>query len=106
VKKIINGKTYNTKTADVLCFFPSNLDRSDPEWDEAGLYREKKTGQLFYYAADKIATRDGSLRVEENITLVSWEEADEWANEAMCAKDYERIFGGAGGYDYYENSDQ
>ena len=97
MKKIINGKMYNTETARVVggtgygC--PSDLDY----WKEE-LYR-KKTGEFFLYGEggpmSKYARYCGQNQWAggEEIIPLNLEEAQEWAETYLSAEEYEEIFG-------------
>jgi len=42
MKSIVNGKTYNTETADQLCNLPCSSNRGDFGYHDTKLYRTKK----------------------------------------------------------------
>jgi len=97
MKKIINGKVYDTKTAEDLGGW--DRDRADRlnyigEW----LYR-KRTGEFFLYgyggALTKYAVSCGnnSWGGSEQIIPLSWDAARQWAEENLDAEEYEAIFG-------------
>lgn len=93
MKKIINGKLYDTTTAKDVCYFQRGESRSDIYYEALTLYR-KKTGELFYFLEEygynrillekdlekaKIYDRDGNLYsntkkfVEDNGTIDDYE---------------------------------
>ena len=42
MKRSINGKIYNTDTAEFICDLPCHYYRSDFKWHDTSLYRTKK----------------------------------------------------------------
>lgn len=97
MKKIINGKKYNTDTAKLIGSvgygYPSDLEY----WTES-LYL-KKTGEFFIHgkggAMSKYARRTGQNEWSggEEIRPLSLEEAWEWAEKYLDADEYEQVFG-------------
>ncbi len=97
MKKIINGKKYDTETAEVLGGFengiPGNLN-----YCEERLYR-KRTGEFFLYgyggALTKYSVSVGSNAWSggEDIQPLTEAGAKKWAEEHLGAEDYEKIFG-------------
>lgn len=97
MKKIINGKKYDTATATEVAFACNGLSSRDfGHWSET-LYR-KKTGELFLYGeggpASKYAERcpDGWYGGEEIFPLGE-EAAKKWAEKHLGGDEYETIFG-------------
>lgn len=115
MKKIINGKRYDTKTATLIDYYMINnigfdkVDKGNVEafkkyisekklFDQSleNLYR-KKTGEFFLYVLDyplsKLAKRKlYSKRNYENIVPLTIDEAKEWLEECSDAETYEKIF--------------
>ena len=98
MKKIINGKQYNTETAKELGFSQNTGDCRDIHWVCETLYR-KKNGEFFLHGeggpATKYAEASGinSWSSGSRIMPLSWEDARKWAEEKLNADEYEAIFG-------------
>lgn len=97
MKKIINGKMYNTGTATFLGRCLSN----DGDWMHRcleKLYR-KTTGEYFLYGEGGPATAyaeqdgDNSWSAGTGIRLLSESEAHEWAEENLSTDEYIAAFG-------------
>lgn len=97
MKKIINGKLYNTETAHLVGTWSNEMD-GDFSWTEESLY-QKKTGEFFIYGQGGAHTRyaqntDATHWVEgEAITLISYDDARQWAEEHLTADQYQEAFG-------------
>lgn len=97
MKKIINGKVYDTETAQVLGSWSNMSDRSFERIDET-LYR-KRTGEFFLHGEGGPMSRyavqieQNSWRGGEKITPLSWDDARAWVESHLNSEDYERIFG-------------
>lgn len=97
MKKIINGKVYDTDTAHRI-FAWDNGVYGDFDSIEETLYR-KRTGEFFILgvggARTKYATAsdDNHWSGGSKIIPITWEAAREWAEERMDADGYEAIFG-------------
>lgn len=98
MKKIINGKMYNTETAKVLGTACSSAAVNSFEYWEETLYK-KKTGEYFLYGHGGAASQY-ARRVDAN----SWSDGDgfvpltetqamKWAEMYFSADDYCEIFG-------------
>jgi hypothetical protein len=98
MKKIINGKLYNTETATALAswhnhYFPHDFNRVDET-----LYR-KRTGEFFIHGEGGAMTRynqrvsGGGWCGGEGIVPLTMDEAVEWAEVHLDADDYIKIFG-------------
>lgn len=97
MKKIINGKMYNTETAKLV-----------GEWDNGrygdfghcaeSLY-QKKTGEFFLYGEGGPMTKysvycgSNSCRGGEMITPLTDKAAKAWSENHITADEYEAIFG-------------
>lgn len=96
MKKIINGKRYDTASAkDCGSYYYSN--RRDFHYVEETLY-QKRTGEFFLYGlggpASKYAEYDGNTwSMGEKIMPMTIEEAKAWAEENLTADEYESVFG-------------
>jgi len=97
MKKVINGKTYDTTTATLIgstsygC--PGDLDY----WAEQ-LFR-KRTGEFFLHGVGGPASRY-SRKTGQNqwsggaaIRPLSLTDAQDWAERYLDAADYDRVFG-------------
>lgn len=98
MKKIINGKVYDTSTAQKLASAGnSNCSDGMARYSEV-LYR-KRTGEYFLHgsggAMTKYATSlgGGSWGSGESIIPLSYAEATEWAETHLDGDKYEEIFG-------------
>ena len=97
MKKIINGKVYDTETAQKVGFWSNSLGYNDFNWREESLYR-KKTGEFFLHGeggprtnyAERVGNMWGS---GERIMPLTYKEAQEWAEEHLDGEEYEAIFG-------------
>lgn len=97
MKKIINGKVYDTDKAEELGIYEYS-NPSDFRHISETLYR-KRTGEFFIWGAGGPMTKYARA-VEQNswsggqrIMPMSFAEAREWAEEHLDADDYEKIFG-------------
>lgn len=97
MKKIINGKKYDTETAQAMGSYDINATTSF-EYVEETLYR-KRTGEFFLlgHGGPKtryaVSTGGGNWSGGTQILPLSWEEARAWAEEHLDAATYEAIFG-------------
>lgn len=98
MKKIINGKLYDTDTAKVVGSWENAGGWNDFNHLGETLYR-KRTGEYFLFgeggAATKYAVSTGqnSWKGGSKIIPLSMESAREWAEEHMDADDYAELFG-------------
>lgn len=98
MKKIINGKLYNTETARMIGTWCNGTDRSDLSWVEETLH-QKKTGEFFFHGVGGPNTRyaqqtdDTHWSGGEAITLVGYEDARQWAEDHLTADQYQAVFG-------------
>lgn len=83
MKKIVNGKTYNTETAELIGeYWTRGIKRGDFDYYEETLYKTKE-GQYFLHVfggAHMIPAkmRNGMTRGSEYIDLISDRQAQEW----------------------------
>ena len=97
MKKIINGKRYNTLTAKKLATNSSVCPTEDPNWWVETLY-QKQTGEYFLYAEggamSKYRTYVGSNSWESGKQLIPLEikEAREWAEQNLNKDIYRKVF--------------
>ena len=98
MKKIINGKKYDTETAQKVGFYANYGSWRDFSHFEETLYK-KKTGEFFlhgiggplthYAVYVEMNTRSGG----EKIVPLSYDEAKSWAESNLSVDEYENIFG-------------
>lgn len=100
MKKIINGKVYDSETAKLVGHW--NLDESvtDFSWYEEDLYR-KKTGEYFIHGSGNAASKYaehayGSWEGGAAIIPLTFEQARDWAEEHLEADEYIAEFGDPG----------
>lgn len=97
MKKIINGKKYDTDTAQAMGSYDINATTSF-EYVEETLYR-KRTGEFFLLGEGgpmskyAVNTGGGNWAGGAAIIPLSWEAARAWAEERLDAAAYEAIFG-------------
>ena len=98
MKKIINGKVYDTEKAKYLgCVSAKKRDRDTEYWEEE-LYL-KRTGEYFIYGRGGALTKYAEPRENSNwgsgsrIMPVTYDEATKWAEENLSTDEYISIFG-------------
>ena len=97
MKKVINGKMYNTETADLLATWDNG------RWGNFDVLEEKlfrkRNGEFFLYGHGgprspySKFSGDGLEVGGKSIMLLSEKEAREWAEEHLNGDEYEEIFG-------------
>ncbi len=98
MKKIINGKVYDTEKAKELGSYANYGSWRDFNHFEEKLYK-KKTGEFFLFGeggpstryAERVGTNEWSGG--ERIMPMTYDEAKAWAEEHLDADEYEEIFG-------------
>ena len=96
MKKIINGKKYDTETAKCLAEWGNNVSGFSYCYEE--LYK-KKTGEFFLYGNGGAMSKysrscgDNSWCGGEDITPLTEAEARKWTEKHADADEYEEIFG-------------
>ena len=96
MKKIINGKRYDTETAEKIGVWDNSRSISDFDCCEETLYR-KRTGEFFIHggggARTKYAKEEyGMYGWGEAIIPLTYDEAREWAETHLDADRYEALF--------------
>lgn len=97
MKKIINGKKYDTETAKEVAEYCSWHGKNDFRYFEETLYR-KKNGEFFLYGEGRCASpytedvSDGTTG-GSGIAPLTENEAKKWAEEKIDSSKYEAIFG-------------
>lgn len=97
MKKIINGKLYNTETAKKIAEYSNGYGCADFYYVCETLY-QKKTGEYFLYgvggALSMYRESAGNNYVGgEEIIPYTEEEAQQWAVENLEADEYMELFG-------------
>lgn len=98
MKKIINGKMYNTETAQEIYTWKNGLGWSDFRCIEETLYR-KKTGEFFIYGVGGAMTRwaescaDNSRTGGEGILPVTESQAKGFLERYDAIDEYIALFG-------------
>lgn len=96
MKKIINGRLYNTDTAELIGSWNNGHYTSDFRYCEESLYR-KKNHEYFLYGnggAFSIYSKScgDSYRGGEDIIPMTEEEARDWAENYLTAEKYMELF--------------
>ena len=97
MKKIINGKKYDTETAKFIDDFSNNLSIDDFKYFYEGLYK-KRTGEFFLEfeggALSKYSQWSGNGYCGgSGIVPLSLDEAKKWVENHLSVSDYEDVFG-------------
>ena len=96
MKKIINGKKYDTETATNVAMWDNERYRDFAHCREE-LYR-KRTGEYFLHGPggpmSKYRKSDGNTTSGgEDIIPLTYDEAKEWGEKKLTADEYEEVFG-------------
>ncbi len=98
MRRIINGKKYDTDTADFIDETGNNLPQSNFRWMEEELYK-KKTGEFFLAGEGGPLSKYG-IRCDNNtlsgshkITPLTIDEAKEWVENNSYYDTYVELFG-------------
>lgn len=98
MKKVINGKMYNTETATCIgCKCTNALSQRDFRYREEKLY-QKRTKEFFLYGEGGALTEYAEYvtgcgyTYGEKIIPLSEEEAKEWVEKNMDADEYVKLF--------------
>lgn len=98
MKKIIDGKSYNTETAVKIGRWDNGKFSTDFDFMAETLYK-KRTGEYFIHGDGGARTCysrregvDGRVGCED-IDPISFEDAQEWARKNLTADEYEAEFG-------------
>lgn len=98
MKKIINGKKYDTETAKEVGYWSNGGSWRDFSHVDETLYR-KKTGEYFLFGEGgpqtryAVSTGQNSWTGGEKIIPLTHESARQWAEEHLDGDEYEAIFG-------------
>lgn len=97
MNKVINGKRYDTETAELVGEWANTYNYSDWSYKCEELYR-KKTGEFFLYGEGgprseyAVQTDSHSWTGSSKIIPLTINEAKEWAEEHLDADNYEKYF--------------
>lgn len=98
MKKIIDGKLYNTETAKKVANWSDGMSFRDFSHVEETLY-QKRTGEFFLFGEGGPMTKyavsagQNSWSGGSKIVPLTWESAREWAEDHLGADEYQEIFG-------------
>ena len=98
MKKIIEGKLYNTDTAKEMGCWSNMADYRNFSWYCETLY-QKRTGEFFLHGEGGPMTQyartidQNSWSGGEKIMPLSFDAAREWAEKRLDADEYAQIFG-------------
>lgn len=98
MKKIINGKVYDTEKAECVGEWSNGCYTTDFQYCSEDLYR-KRTGEFFLHgdggAMSKYAVSggNGNWGPGSKIIPLTYEAAQKWAEKHLDGEDYEAIFG-------------
>lgn len=98
MKKIINNKVYDTRTAECVGEWSNGCYTNDFNYCSEDLYR-KRTGEFFLHgdggAMSKyaVSSGNGNWGGGEKIIPLTYDAAQEWAQEHLSGEEYEAIFG-------------
>ena len=98
MKKIINGKKYDTETAVLIAEMDNGRSESDFNWVHEKMFL-KKTGEFFLFGEGGAMTAyrrscDGnSYCGGEKLVPITTDEAKKFGEENMSAEAYEKTFG-------------
>lgn len=98
MKKIINGRSYDTETAREVASWGNAGGWNDFAHLEETLY-QKKNGEFFLFGEGgpmtkyAVSTGQNTWSGGGKIIPLSYDSAREWAEETLSADEYESIFG-------------
>lgn len=99
MKKIINGKRYNTENAKLIGEYDNGLSIRDFSWCEMALYKTPRSGQYFMAGKGGPMSRfsrsvgQNEWTGGEDLTPLTREEAFEWAQQFLSNDEIEAEFG-------------
>jgi len=98
MKKIIDGKKYDTETAVEVGYYSNDLPKSNFRWCKETLYR-KRNGEFFLYGEGGGLSLyahhlpNGSYCEGEKIVPISDAEAKRWCEQHLSYEEYVELFG-------------
>lgn len=97
MKKIINGRKYDTETAKEIGCWSNGYPCGNFNWCQETLYK-KKTGEYFLYGEGGALTQysrdtwDGRTGSSQIIPMTE-NEVKEWSENKLSCDEYEALFG-------------
>lgn len=97
MNKVINGKRYDTETAELVGEWTNGHRYGEFQYECEELYR-KKTGEFFLYGSGgamssyAVPSGNSNWTGSSKITPISIDEAKEWVEKNLDADDYEKYF--------------
>lgn len=97
MNKVINGKRYDTETAELIGEWANTYNYSDWSYKCEELYR-KKTGEFFLYGEGgpmseyAVPSGNNNWTGSSKITPLTIDEAKKWVEKNLDADDYEKLF--------------
>lgn len=97
MRKIINGKKYDTDTASLICDYENTCNRTDFYWYSEELY-QKKTGEFFIFgeggpASPYSESGRGWACGSKKITPISECDAQKFVEKNGSVEVYEKLWG-------------
>lgn len=98
MKKIIDGKVYNTETATCVGEWSNGYFGNDYKYESEDLY-QKKNGEFFLYgeggamSSYAVSSGNNSWTGSQQIKPMTSKEAYDWAMEHLTANEFEELFG-------------
>lgn len=99
MKRIINGKKYDTNTAEIIGEWQNVEDRRDFNFVEEVLYRKRATGEFYLFGQGGPNTKyarsigNGWWQGSSEIIPFTEKEARKWAEKALDGDRFEEVFG-------------
>ena len=97
MNKVINGKRYDTETAELIGEWANTYNYSDWSYKCEELYR-KKTGEFFLYGEGgpmseyAVPSGNNNWTGSSKITPLTIDEAKKWVEKNLNADEYEKLF--------------
>lgn len=97
MKKVINGKRYDTETAEFIGKWENIYNSADLQYESEELYK-KKTGEFFMYGSGgpasnyAVQTGTNSWSGSCKITPITEDEAKKWVEKYLDGDTYENLF--------------
>ncbi|MGX7141461.1 hypothetical protein ACWOBX_08415 [Facklamia languida] len=97
MKKVINGKRYNTETSTLVGEWENHYSVNDFYWCSEALY-QKKTGEFFIHGKGNAASKysepfgTNASKGGEKLIPITIDEAKKWVEEKLEYEDYEKLF--------------
>lgn len=98
MKKVIDGKMYDTEKAAIVKSWDNGRAMNDFDWYSETLHR-KRTGEFFLHLEGGARTPLAELRDHSSwvggaqVQPLSFDEARAWAESRLSGEDYEDVFG-------------